>query len=228
MKYNPGGLAVLWAEQNARDSLFDAMRRREAYATSGPRIVSRFFGGWNFTPDMCEAPDRVAIAYRSGVPMGGDLPATTQANAAPTFLVAANQDVGTPDSPGIPLQRIQIIKSWVEQGERRERVIDVAGDASNGAAVDTATCETSGTGFAQLCAVWTDEEFKPDQQAYYYSRVVENPTCRWSQRMCAAAGVDCNNPTTIGRGYKPCCAQEHRPIVQERAWSSPIWYTPPG
>jgi hypothetical protein len=228
LKYNPGGLAVLWAEQNARDSLFDAMRRREAYATSGPRIVSRFFGGWNFTPDMCEAPDRVAIAYRSGVPMGGDLPEAMQANAAPTFLVAANQDMGTPDSPGIPLQRIQIIKSWVEQGERRERVIDVAGDASNGAAVNTATCETSGSGFAQLCAVWTDEEFNPDQQAYYYSRVVENPTCRWSQRMCAAAGVDCKNPTTIGKGYEPCCAQEHRPVVQERAWSSPIWYTPPG
>lgn len=94
------------------------------------------------------------------------------------------------------------------------------------ASVDTASCQTSGEGFADLCAVWVDDDFDPAEQAYYYTRVVENPSCRWSQRMCAAAKVDCAKPETIGEGYAGCCAQEHRPVIQERAWSSPIWYRP--
>jgi hypothetical protein len=226
LTYNPGGLAVLWAEQNNRDALFDAMRRKEAYGTSGPRITSRFFGGWDFPAHLCEAPDRIALAYAQGVPMGGDLP-TAPGGSAPTFLVAAGQDAGTSDSPGMPLQRIQVIKSWLDgDGQRREQVIDVAGDVDNRASVNPATCETTGSGFAELCAVWTDEDFDPEQSAYYYSRVVENPSCRWSQRICVAAGVDCDNPGTIGKGYEGCCAAEHRPVIQERAWTSPIWYTP--
>ena len=225
LEYNPGGLAVLWAEQNNREALFSAMRRREAYATSGPRIVSRFFAGWDYAADLCTAPERLAVAYNRGVPMGSDLPAGL---GAPTFLLAASQDPGTEGSPGIPLQRIQIIKGWLDEaGQRQERVVDVAGDPENGAAVDPATCERTGSGFANLCAVWRDDEFDPGQSAYYYSRVVENPSCRWSQRMCAAAGVNCEVPMTIGKGYEPCCSAQHRPIIQERAWSSPIWYTPP-
>ena len=230
LKYNPGGLAVAWAEENSRDALFDAMRRKETYGTSGPRIVSRFFGGWNYGPELCEDPERVAKAYRGGVPMGGDLPPRPEGDdARPTFLVAAGQDPGTAASPGIPLQRIQIVKSWLDaSGERRERVLDVAGDADNGASVDTRSCRTSGGGFATLCRVWTDNEFDPQEQAYYYSRVVENPSCRWSQRMCVAAGVDCSDKKTIGEGFEDCCAPEHRPVVQERAWTSPIWYNPAG
>lgn len=227
LEYNPGGLAVLWATQNSRDALFDAMRRREAYGTSGPRILSRFFAGWDFPADLCEAPDRIERAYASGVPMGSVLPAGPGGGARPTFFLAASQDVGTPGSPGTPLQRLQVIKGWVDAGgQRHERVVDVAGNASNGASVNTQTCETSGAGFAQLCAVWTDTDFDPAQRAYYYSRVVENPTCRWSQRMCAAASVDCAKPETVGEGYEGCCAEQHRPVVQERAWSSPVWYSP--
>ena len=225
LEYNPGGLAVLWAEENSRDALFAAMRRREAYATSGPRIVSRFFGGWNYPADACEDADRVAHAYAGGVPMGGQLGAGDE--GAPTFLVAAQQDPGTAAAPGMPLQRIQIVKGWIdERGRAHERVVDVAGDAGNGAGVDPATCEPRGEGFASLCAVWRDPEFDPGQPAYWYSRVLENPGCRWSQRQCVAAGVDCSRPQTIRKGFDACCDPQHRPVIQERAWSSPIWYSP--
>ncbi len=227
LEYNPGGLAVLWAQENTRDALFDAMRRREAYGTSGPRIISRFFGGWNFPADLCASPDRIERAYALGVPMGSMLPNGQDAQRFPTFLVAASQDVGTANSPGTPLQRLQVIKGWIDAGGlRHERVLDVAGDADNGAFVDPKTCATGGRGFADLCTVWVDKEFDPAVRAYYYSRAVENPTCRWSQRMCVAAAVDCARPETIGEGYEGCCAAEHRPVIQERAWSSAIWYSP--
>ena len=227
LQYNPGGLAVVWAHENSRDALFDAMRRRETYGTSGPRIISRFFAGWNFPADLCELPDRIERAYAEGVPMGSNLPNGQPAELRPTFLVAASQDAGTPDIPGTSLQRLQIIKGWIgADGERHERVLDVVGDADNGASVNPMTCATEGRGFADLCTVWVDKEFNPAERASYYSRVVENPSCRWSQRMCVAAGVDCARPETIGDGYEGCCAVEHRPIVQERAWSSPVWYSP--
>jgi len=223
---NPGGLAVLWAQENSRDALFEALRRREVYGTSGPRIVTRFFGGWDYSTDLCSRPDRIAQAYVAGVPMGGQLSSGT--GNKPTFLVVASQDSGTQEQPGTPLQRVQIIKGWITSaGDYREKVFDVAGDAHNGASVDTQTCATRGKGFEELCAVWTDDDFQPGEQAYYYSRVVENPSCRWSQRMCAARAVDCAKPATIGEGLEDCCAPEHQKVIQERAWSSPIWYTPP-
>ncbi|MCB1687165.1 MAG: DUF3604 domain-containing protein [Halioglobus sp.] len=227
LEYNPGGLAVLWAHENSRDALFDAMLRRETYGTSGPRITSRFFAGWDFPADLCADPDRIARGYADGVTMGSLLPERPDGQRRPAFLVAASQDAGTPATPGTPLQRLQVIKGWVDaSGERHERVIDVAGNADNGAAVNLQTCATSGSGFAELCAVWEDTDFDPNERAYYYSRAVENPTCRWSQRICAAAGVDCALPETVTEGYEGCCAAEHRPVVQERAWTSPVWYSP--
>lgn len=227
LEYNPGGLAVLWARENSRDALFDALRNRETYGTSGPRIVSRFFGGWDYPEDLCFRKDRIATAYAEGVPMGGVLSASDRASAKPRFLVAASQDAGTPDSPGTPLQRLQIIKGRIAaDGSYKEEVIDVAGDRHNGATVDLRSCEPRGKGFAELCTVWTDEKFNADESAYYYARVVENPTCRWSQRICAANRVDCANPDTIGEGLEGCCAEEHRPTIQERAWTSPVWYRP--
>ena len=225
LEYNPGGLAVVWAKENSRDALFEAMQRREAYGTSGPRIISRFFAGWDYPENLCDAPDAVEQAYAGGVAMGGRLASVE--SGQPRFLVYASQDNGTDDSPGLPLQRLQLVKGWLdEDGQRHEQVLDVAGDADNGAGVDTGTCETFGEGAAQLCAVWTDRDFNADQSAYYYSRAVENPSCRWSQRICVANGVDCSLPETISAGFEGCCATEHRPVVQERAWSSPIWYTP--
>jgi hypothetical protein len=226
LEYNPGGLAVVWAAENSRDALFDAMRRRETYGTSGPRIVSRFFAGWDYPDNLCTQEDRIDQAYRGGVPMGGEL---SPGQGRPRFLVAASQDPGVAGGRGTPLQRLQVIKGRLDRdGKYSEEVFDVAGDADNGATVDIRSCERRGEGFAQLCAVWTDDSFDPDEPAWYYSRVVENPTCRWSQRICIANGVDCGDPATIGEGLEGCCAAEHRPVVQERAWTSPIWYTPAG
>ena len=222
---NPGGLAVLWAEENSRDSLFEAIRRREGYATSGPRIISRFFAGWDYPGDLCERQDRIALAYASGTPMGGRLPSALA--GAPRFMVIAQRDPGIASRPGTPLQRIQIIKGWrTNTGELKEAVFDVAGDTSNAAHVDEASCTSSGPGENTLCAVWTDETFDVKQGAYYYSRVLENPSCRWSQRICVAMAVDCTRPETVGEGLEQCCADGHREIIQERAWTSPIWYSP--
>jgi hypothetical protein len=220
--FNPGGLAVLWAEENARDSLFDAMLRREAYGTSGPRIVVRLFGGWQLPPDLCERNDRVETGYRLGVPMGGVLE-TDPKSDSPRFMVSALRD---PGASGTPLQRIQIIKGWLTEGEPHERVFEVAGDASNGAAVDLQSCRTSGPGFDSLCGVWRDPEFDAGDPAFYYARVVENPTCRWTQKLCTARGVRCDRPSTIGEGLEDCCRDDHRPVIQERAWTSPVWYSP--
>lgn len=225
LEYNPGGLAVVWAEQNSREALFAALRRRETYATSGPRIVSRLFAGRDFDPALCASPQRVAVGYARGVPMGGVLP---PGEGAPTLLVAAARDPGTPDAPGAPLQRIQVVKGWVDvNGTAHTRIIDVAGEADNGASVDLRNCELRGSGFDELCTVWKDDSFDEREAAFYYTRVLENPSCRWSQRQCAAAGVDCEKPETITAGFDGCCAVDHRPVVQERAWSSPIWYLPP-
>ncbi|KAA1194113.1 DUF3604 domain-containing protein [Pseudohalioglobus sediminis] len=225
LEYGPGGLAVLYAEENTRDSLFAAMQRREAYATSGTRPVVRFFGGWDYPQDVCAARDMVARGYAGGVPMGGDLAPPADNTATPTFIVSAVADSGTAKYPGNPLQRIQLIKGWYEDGELKEQVLDVAG-GDNDASVDLDTCETTGSGHAQLCSVWRDDNFNANAQAFYYTRVLENPSCRWSQRICAEAGVRCDDPATITEGLENCCREDHERVIQERAWSSPIWYTP--
>lgn len=226
LEYNPGGLAVLWAEQNTRDDLFAAMQRREAYGTSGPRIVTRLFAGWDLNPGLCGAADMASQGYAQGVPMGSDL-GPAPAGSGLSLLLAAQQDAGLAERPGLPLQKIQVIKGWLDaDGARREQVYDVAGDAQAQGTVDTTNCATAGTGHAKLCTVWNDPDFDPAQRAFYYSRVIENPSCRWSQRLCIAGGVDCSRPETIGEGFEGCCAAEHRPVVQERAWSSPVWYQP--
>ncbi len=227
LEYNPGGLAVLWAEENSRDSLFASMQRREAYATSGPRMVVRFFGGWNYPANACASDDFAATGYRGGVPMGGDLPDATDLNQQPSFMLSAQRDAIGPDlGNGMPLERLQIVKGWVDADDRvHNQVLTVAKDDGD-ASVDPATCKVSGQGAASLCTVWRDESFDPDQSAFYYARVLEYPVCRWSQRQCVAAGVDCSRPETIGRGLSGCCDASHRPVIQERAWTSPIWYTP--
>jgi len=225
LEYGPGGLAVLYAEENTRDALFAAMRRREAYATSGTRPILRFFGGWNYAQDLCSKNDMVAQGYAGGVPMGGDLSAPDIQATAPQFVISAQADSGTREYPGSPLQRLQLIKGWYEDGEMREQVMDVAG-GDNNASVDINSCEPSGSGHQQLCTVWSDPDFNPQAPAFYYTRVLENPSCRWSQRICADAGVRCEDPATIPEGMANCCAPEHQKVIQERAWSSPIWYTP--
>ncbi len=225
-EYGPGGLAAIWAEENSRDALFDAMLRREVYGTSGPRLRVRLFGGWNYPDDLCERPDWVARGYAGGVPMGGVLPARGEAQSAPRFAVSALRDPGSESQPGLPLQRIQIVKGWIEGGEPREAVFEVAGDPKNGADVDLASCTPRGPGADSLCGVWEDPDFDASQRAFYYARVLENPSCRWSQYVCNAYQVDCRAAGGLPAELRACCDPGHRPTQQERAWTSPIWYSP--
>ena len=215
--FNPGGLAVVWAEENSREAIFLGMRRREAYGTSGTRIVLRFFGGWGYDPALCSQPDLVEAGYAGGVPMGGVLGAPD--GDAPRFVVSAMRD-----AMSVPLSHVQIVKIWLDGNEPRTQVFDVAGDANNGADVDPQTCVPTGDGEDSLCEVWTDPAFDSDSPALYYARVLENPTCRWHAYLCNAGGVDCTDPTTVTEGFEGCCAWD--PKQRERAWSSPIWYTP--
>jgi hypothetical protein len=240
---NPGGLAVVWAEENSRDSIFEGMRRRETYATSGTRPIVRFFAGTEFPADLCSDPQMIEHAYAAGVPMGSEMQAPTD---SPVFLVNAAKDAGSPGNPGLDLQRIQIIKGWLDaQGQTHERVFDVAGSADNRAGVDPNSCTPTGSGHESLCTVWHDPEYDADQPAFYYARVLENPSCRWSTLHCQAAGVnpfaaDCadqasaktaETPGAIGDVYGKCCLDPaeqpfYSPTLQERAWTSPIWINP--
>jgi hypothetical protein len=217
---NPGGLAGVWAEENSRDALFDALRRKETFATTGPRIVVRLFAGWDYPADLCDRPDLVARGYRTGAPMGGDLPPRPQGASSSAIVLSALADPGTKERPGNLLQRAQIVKLWLgPDGAPREQVIDVAGDPQSGASVDTSTCQPTGPGATSLCAVWSDPDFDPASPALYYARVVENPSCRWSTHLC-------NSLPPEKRAALKCDTLPVSKTVQERAWTSPVWYTP--
>jgi hypothetical protein len=213
-----GGLTGVWAEENTRASLFDAMKRKETFATSGPHIKVRFFGGWEYASDLANDKDWVRTGYAKGVPMGGDLPPATA--KAPTFVVWAAKD---PTSGN--LDRIQIVKGWSQSGQSFEKVYDViwAGDRKPdkftgilppiGNTVDTANATYSNTiGNVELKAVWTDPNFDSSLHAFYYARVIEIPTPRWTTIQAKQIGV--MPPDVVPA------------TLQERAWSSPIWYTP--
>jgi len=216
---NPGGITAVWALENSRDAIFEAWKRREVYATSGPRISVRVFGGWDFPDDVCASPQDIPqIGYELGVPMGGVL--SESESDAPLFLLWAEMDSGTEKYPGIPLQRIQIIKGWIDaDGVTHELVYDVAGDANNGATVDEDSCVPQGTGAESLCVRWKDPSFDTGQSAFYYARVLQNPTCRWSTYQCAEFS---DEERPLG------CGTLVPETVQERAYTSPIWYVPPG
>jgi hypothetical protein len=226
LDFGPGGLAAVWAEENTRDALFDAFRRRETYATSGTRIGLRFFGGWSYPSTLCDSATLVAEGYAGGVPMGGVL-STRPRRGTPRFVVQAAWDPGTARFPGVPLQRVQIVKGWVDRtGRARETVYDVAGDAANGASVDLGSCTPQGPGAQRLCAVWQDPDFVAGQPAFYYARVLENPSCRWSTYECLREAVDCNSAGGPPAGFEFCCDGSAPLTQQERATSSPIWYAP--
>jgi hypothetical protein len=232
--FNPGGLAVVWAEENTREALFAAMRRREAYATSGPRIELRFFGGPDLAEGLCGGDDFARAGYASGVAMGGRLSGThpqgsggpSGAKRAPAFAVRALKDPGSPGRPGGDLARIQIIKGWVEAGRAHETVFEVAGSLNSDANIDLESCEARAPAHSELCGEWRDPNFDPAQPAFYYARVLESPSCRWSTWVCNAKGVDCSRPEEVPRGLRDCCDTSFPRTIQERAWSSPIWYSP--
>jgi hypothetical protein len=219
MANGPGGLVGVWAEENSRAAIFDAIRRREVFGTSGPRIRPRFFGGWQLPPDLCGRSDALSLADASAVPMGADLP-DRSGDGPPVFAVLAARDPGTDTAPGGLLQRIQIVKGWVDDdGGLHQAVVDAVG-GENGASVDPDTCAPQGPGADFLCGVWRDPDFDPARRAVYYARVVENPSCRYSAWQCLG----------LPEGDRPagCDAAQIPRVQQERAWTSPIWYTPGG
>ncbi|MBE8190959.1 MAG: DUF3604 domain-containing protein [Alphaproteobacteria bacterium] len=213
--WGASGLAGVWAEDNTREAIFAAMRRKETFATSGPRMRVRFFGGHYLKRDMLHDPNLVELAYEKGVPMGADL---LSKGTAPTFLAWV-----TRDGRSAPLQRLQIIKGWIDaSGETHERVYDIACAGGvkpnrdtnrcpdNNAAVDVSDCSiTADTGANELKAYWRDPDFRKKQNAFYYVRGIENPTCRWSS-WDALRGNSHPNPSLAK-------------TIQERVWSSPIW-----
>ena len=217
--FNPGGLAAVWAEENSRAALFAALKRREVYGTSGPRIAVRLFGGYDWPEGLCDDARLVAKGYAGGVPMGGRLGPAPPA-AAPGFVLSALRDAGTEARPGAALERLQIVKGWVDtEGRLGERVYDLAGGRVDEGGVDSATCTPAPGGADALCAVWRDPDFDPAVPAFYYARVLEVPTCRWSAWTCLGLRGDsrpevCDDPT-------------FRRTQRERAWTSPIWYLPP-
>ncbi len=213
---NPGGLTGVYAIENSRDAIFDALKRRETFGTSGPRISPRFFAGWNYEAGLCDAPDMLETAYADGVPMGADMSPAPSADATPKFLVSAVKD---PASNATPLQKLQIVKGWIDaDGVPNYKVFDVAGDADTEAGVNMNTGERFGDGHRALCTVFEDPEFDPSLNAYYYMKAVENPSPRWSLLDCVSYPADdrpdvCNNPRIAA-------------AINEQAWTSPIWFTP--
>ena len=219
-QWSASGLAVAWAEENTRDSIFQAFKRKETFATTGTRMALRFFAGFDMESIDLDSEDMVKNAYAKGVTMGADL--FSQDNQTPQFLVWAQRD-----KLGAPLQRVQIIKGWVESasGTPKEQIYDVACSdgllvdpvtnrcPDNGARVNISDCSISNdVGAGELKTIWTDPDFDPTIKAFYYVRVLENPTCRWSTWDSIKAGVT----------PRPDLHQ----TIQERAWSSPIWYIP--
>lgn len=220
---NPAGLTGLWADENTRASLFEAMQRKETFATSGPRMQLRFFGGWNYDGGIVKNEDWVKLAYLGGVPMGADLPApptvTRSGETVPQFVVWALKDPSAAN-----LDRIQIVKGWSKDGQSFEKIYDVVWSGSRKpdvfgkvpaieSTVDlvSATYDDT-TGKTELIGYWSDPDFDPSLDAFYYARALAIPTPRWTTIQARDLGVP--PPQTVPA------------TVQERAWSSPIWYTP--
>jgi hypothetical protein len=215
---SPGSLTAVWAASNTREAIWDAIYEREVYATSGPRMAVRFFAGWDYQSAMLERADVIRQAYAGGVPMGGEL--KRAGKKTPKFLILASRD-----ALGANLDRIQVVKGWVDvDGNTHDKVFDVAwaGERQPGAdgklpavgnTVDLATATYRNTiGSGELAAVWEDPQFDPDQRALYYARVLEIPTPRWTTFDAVRAGLP--------------LLEDVASTVQERAWSSPVWYQP--
>ena len=194
---NPGGLAGVWAVENSRDAIFQSLKRRETFATSGTRIAPRFFAG-EYGADLCADPNWLETAYANGVPMGADITAPAE---GPHFVVQAARD---PAASAMPLQELQIIKGWIDdEGGKRYKVVTVARAGRSGA--------------GQMCSVYRDPEYRADQYAYYYLRVIEQQSARWSTAQCVVLDPD-KQPVA--------CKMLPQNPVYEMAWTSPIWLTP--
>ena len=214
------GLAGVWARENTREGIFNAMKKKETYATTGTRIVVRLFGGWDYDKDDVYKPNAVSLGYQKGVPMGGDLPKTPDSKKVPIFMLGSLKDAWSGN-----LDRIQIVKGWIDKaGERQEKIYDVA--VSDGRKIDAdGRCRTlvgntvdeanatylNNIGDAELRAVWTDPNFDPKIPSFYYARVLEIPTPTWQAYDSKFYGIKMPKETALSH--------------QERAYTSPIWYT---
>ncbi len=250
--FQPGGLTGVWAPRNTREEIFKALRQKSSYATSGPRISTRAFARWTPFPEgacalLDEQIGRTDGAFQApaAVPMGGSLPRPPQADSKPNLLVWAHQDPGG-ERWGTPLNRIQIIKGWVDpSGLPRAKIIHLTGEerAPHQLPQPNEGCEVPpDAGPERLCGVWRDEEFEPGQDVYYYARILENPSCRWNTWLCVKEQVECAQLELPTRsfpqgsayvGYEGCCepspedpnqARLKQELIQERAWTSPFWY----
>ena len=204
IKGNPGGLAGVWAVENSRDAIFDALERREVFGTSGPRIKPRLFAGWNYADDVCDSPEMLKQAFATGVPMGSDMLPRSGESAPKLIAYAEADNLGT----ATLLQQLQIIKGWINtKGEQHYKVFTVAGNAEKKSK------------HQKLCTVFTDPEFDAALPTYYYLRALENPSPRWHTYDCARIPV--------AQRPEVCSEKSNVPkIIQEMAWSSPIWYRP--
>ncbi len=217
---NPGGLAVLYARENSREALFDAIKRREAYATSGHRVAVRFFAGEDLPADLCERQDALQQAYARGTPMGGEI----RGGDSPRFFLSALKAADSPAQAMPGLRKLQVIKGWLDdKGNSHEKVFDLA--SSPALSSDFASCREVEARSASLCASWQDPLFDPQQQAFYYARVLEQPSCRWDQYYCEAVVDRCPELDSEDPAHQLCC-QSAPKRIQERAWTSPIWYSP--
>ena len=217
-QFSSGGLAAVWAESNTREAIFAAVEKKETFATSGPRITVRLFAGYDFPASVLEKPDWLQEAYKMGVPMGGNIKPDSR-NRAPVFLIMAAKEPN-----GANLDRIQIVKGWIQDGQTREKIHDVAWSGTRvrneagelpavGNTVDVKTASYSNSiGASQLQVAWTDPDFDAGQHAVYYARVLQIPTPRWSTYDAATLGIAPRDDLPIS--------------IRERAWTSPIWYSP--
>ena len=207
IEFNPGGLAVAWAEENSRSAIFDAFQRKEVYGTSGPRFIVRFFVGDNLDKNMCNNPDNISYAYANATPMGGTI--SSDSLAQPSIFISASADSSIKDQF---IEKLQVVKGVVRNGELLTSIHDVSVTDTQ-SKLDISNCEVTGSGEKAMCSVWNDPNFNSSENAYYYVRVVANKSCRWSHNLCLQNPEYCeaDSDASIPK------------VIQERAWTSPVW-----
>ena len=207
IEFNPGGLAVAWAEENSRSAIFDAFQRKEVYGTSGPRFIVRFFVGDNLDKNLCNNPDNISYAYANATPMGGTI--ASDSLSQPSIFISASADSSIKDQF---IEKLQVVKGVIRNGELLTTVHDV-GVTNAQSKLDIANCEVTGSGEKAMCSVWNDPNFNSSENAYYYVRVVANKSCRWSHNLCLQNPEYCeaDSDASIPK------------VIQERAWTSPVW-----
>lgn len=221
--FSPGGLAGVWAEENSREAIFQAFRRKETFGTSGPRIPIRLFAGFDLPEGLCGEAERASIGYEQGVPMGGELIASSSGKLRLAAWASADE------AEEVGLERLQIIKITRDGSDPRVTILEVAGDTTGAAYVDEDCRPVPERGGAsELCGVIEDPDFDPSVPTLYYARVLQNPTCRWHTYQCLEANVVCDQPVLnpVPEGFEGCCDERYPKYDRERAWSSPVFLRP--